>query len=96
MVIGLYLDDNNLRLEATTLFRKLLSIGINLLSFQFFLFLSLFVNGGPLYIVCKHCLNLQYFCSREEPPIKEVIKPDVVPRFVQFLTRENLPQLQVC
>ena len=70
MVSGVYSDDNNLRLEATTLFRKLLSIGINLLSFQFFSFLGLFINGGPLYIVCKHCLNLQYFYSREVPPLK--------------------------
>jgi hypothetical protein len=61
MVSGVYSDDNNLQLEATTQFRKLLSIGTNLLSFQLFLFLSLFIKGGPLYTVCKHWLNLQYF-----------------------------------
>ncbi|PWZ33742.1 Importin subunit alpha-1a [Zea mays] len=45
------------KLEATTQFRKLLSI-------------------------------------ERSPPIEEVIKSGVVPRFVQLLTREDLPQLQ--
>lgn len=57
MVSGVYSDDNNLQLEATTQFRKLLSI-------------------------------------ERSPPIEEVIKSGVVPRFVQFLTREDFPQLQ--
>lgn len=54
MVSGVYSDDNSLQLEATTQFRKLLSIGTNLLSFQFFSFLSLFIKVGPLLII--HCL----------------------------------------
>lgn len=29
------------------------------------------------------------------PPIEEVIASGVVPRFVEFLTREDYPQLQV-
>jgi hypothetical protein len=32
MIGGVYSDDNNLQLEATTQFRKLLSIGTNLLN----------------------------------------------------------------
>ncbi|MCS4559124.1 hypothetical protein L9G74_22140, partial [Shewanella sp. C32] len=56
MIGGVYSDDNNLQLEATTQFRKLLSI-------------------------------------ERSPPIEEVIQSGVVPRFVQFLTREDFPQL---
>ncbi|KAJ8498001.1 hypothetical protein OPV22_008553 [Ensete ventricosum] len=57
MVSGVYSDDRTLQLEATTQFRKLLSIERN-------------------------------------PPIEEVIQSGVVPRFVEFLTREDYPQLQ--
>lgn len=35
-------------------------------------------------------------CSVERsPPIEEVIQSGVVPRFVEFLVREDFPQLQV-
>ncbi|KAK9195891.1 hypothetical protein WN943_004019 [Citrus x changshan-huyou] len=57
MVAGVWSDDNNLQLEATTQFRKLLSI-------------------------------------ERSPPIEEVIQSGVVPRFVEFLMREDYPQLQ--
>ncbi|KAK8960310.1 Importin subunit alpha-1 [Platanthera guangdongensis] len=57
MVSGVYSDDSALQLEATTQFRKLLSI-------------------------------------ERSPPIEEVIQSGVVPRFVEFLTREDFPQLQ--
>ncbi|XP_059625621.1 importin subunit alpha [Cornus florida] len=57
MVAGVWSDDGNLQLEATTQFRKLLSIERN-------------------------------------PPIEEVIQSGVVPRFVQFLARDDYPQLQ--
>ncbi|CAH8254759.1 unnamed protein product [Arabidopsis lyrata] len=57
MVGGVWSDDRSLQLEATTQFRKLLSIERN-------------------------------------PPIEEVIQAGVVPRFVEFLTREDYPQLQ--
>ncbi|GJR29605.1 importin subunit alpha-2 [Tanacetum coccineum] len=57
MVAGVWSNDNNLQLEATTQFRKLLSI-------------------------------------ERSPPIEEVIQSGVVPRFVEFLVREDFPQLQ--
>ncbi|KAG6751522.1 hypothetical protein POTOM_043713 [Populus tomentosa] len=57
MVAGVWTEDGNLQLEATTQFRKLLSI-------------------------------------ERSPPIEEVIQAGVVPRFVQFLMREDFPQLQ--
>ncbi|GMH07728.1 hypothetical protein Nepgr_009568 [Nepenthes gracilis] len=57
MVAGIHTDDSSLQLEATTQFRKLLSI--------------------------ERC-----------PPINEVIQAGVVPRLVEFLMREDFPQLQ--
>ncbi|KAM7255880.1 hypothetical protein ACFE04_011621 [Oxalis oulophora] len=57
MIAGVWSDNNALQLEATTQFRKLLSI--------------------------ERC-----------PPIEEVIQAGVVPRFVEFLKREDFPQLQ--
>ncbi|XP_076960041.1 importin subunit alpha-2-like [Bidens hawaiensis] len=57
MVAGVYANDNSMQLEATTQFRKLLSI-------------------------------------ERSPPIEEVIQSGVVPRFVEFLMREDFPQLQ--
>jgi len=57
MVAGVYSDDTKLQLDATTHFRKLLSI-------------------------------------ERSPPIEEVIKANVVPKFVQFLQRHDSPQLQ--
>jgi importin subunit alpha-6/7 len=89
MVSGVYSDDNSLQLEATTQFRKLLSIGTNFY-FSFFsskmnVYLTLWVNTDSCNI-CK---------PERSPPIEEVIQSGVVPRFVQFLTREDFPQLQV-
>ncbi|KAL3813001.1 hypothetical protein ACJIZ3_014269 [Penstemon smallii] len=57
MIAGVWSNDGNLQLEATTQFRKLLSI-------------------------------------ERSPPIEEVIQSGVVPRFVEFLMREDYPQLQ--
>ncbi|CAL5413064.1 unnamed protein product [Camellia sinensis] len=57
LVAGVWSNDSNLQLEATTQFRKLLSI-------------------------------------ERSPPIEEVIQSGVVPRFVEFLMREDFPQLQ--
>ncbi|KAH0850698.1 hypothetical protein HID58_095314 [Brassica napus] len=57
MVQGVYSEDPQAQLEATTQFRKLLSI-------------------------------------ERSPPIDEVIKAGVIPRFVEFLRRQDHPQLQ--
>ncbi|KAF3436511.1 hypothetical protein FNV43_RR23603 [Rhamnella rubrinervis] len=57
VVAGIWSEDRSLQHEATTHFRKLLSIERN-------------------------------------PPIDEVIQSGVVPRFVEFLARDDLPQLQ--
>ncbi|KAL1549535.1 Importin subunit alpha-4 [Salvia divinorum] len=57
MVQGVWSNDTNAQLDATTQFRKLLSI-------------------------------------ERSPPIDEVIKAGVIPRFVEFLARQDLPQLQ--
>ncbi|KAK4406729.1 Importin subunit alpha [Sesamum angolense] len=57
MVASVWTDDAGRQLEATTQFRKLLSI-------------------------------------ERSPPIQEVILAGVVPRFVEFLMREDFPQLQ--
>ncbi|KAL7199032.1 hypothetical protein ACSBR2_021341 [Camellia fascicularis] len=57
MIAGVWSEDSSLQLEATTQFRKLLSIERN-------------------------------------PPIEEVIQSGVVPRFVEFLARDDYPQLQ--
>ncbi|CAN0855568.1 Importin subunit alpha-2 [Linum grandiflorum] len=57
LVSSVWSEDANHQLEATTQFRKLLSI-------------------------------------ERSPPIEEVIQSGVVPRFVQFLVREDFPQLQ--
>ncbi|KAK4406768.1 Importin subunit alpha-4 [Sesamum angolense] len=58
MVQGVWSNDPNAQVEATTQFRKLLSI-------------------------------------ERSPPIDEVIKAGVIPRFVEFLGRHDLPQLQL-
>ncbi|KAL9161261.1 hypothetical protein ABFS82_07G009200 [Erythranthe guttata] len=57
MVNGVWSPDAGLQLEATTQFRKLLSI-------------------------------------ERSPPIEEVIQAGVIPKFVEFLMREDFPQLQ--
>ncbi|GLT32541.1 hypothetical protein SLA2020_072020 [Shorea laevis] len=57
LVSGVWSDNSASQLEATTQFRKLLSI-------------------------------------ERSPPIEEVINSGVVPRFVEFLMREDFPQLQ--
>ncbi|KAF5745900.1 Importin alpha ALPHA AIMP ALPHA isoform 1 [Tripterygium wilfordii] len=56
-VADIWSEDNNTQLEATTYFRKILSI-------------------------------------ERSPPINEVIQAGVVPRFVQFLAKNDLPKLQ--
>lgn len=38
---------------------------------------------------------LEFWLIERSPPIEEVIQSGVVPHFVEFLTREDFPQLQV-
>jgi importin subunit alpha-6/7 len=95
LVTAVYSDDNSLQLEGTTQFRMLLSIGncfrrnaTRLLNLPF---RTWFASLKPwilnvLSVIVK---------SEKSPPIEEVIAAGVVPRLVEFLTREDYPQLQV-
>jgi hypothetical protein len=38
---------------------------------------------------------MPFVFAERSPPIEEVIKANVVPKFVQFLQRHDSPQLQV-
>lgn len=86
MVAGVWSDDSNLQLEATTQFRKLLSIGkkFDLSSLMHLLYMYICFNYSPFFSL-----------PERSPPIEEVIQSGVVPRFVEFLMREDYPQLQV-
>lgn len=85
MVAGVWSDDGNMRLEATTHFRKLLSIGL----ICFFLL----CNCGLKCVM--NLFSLDFLLIERNPPIEEVIQSGVVPRFVEFLSRDDYPQLQV-
>lgn len=87
MVTGVWSDDANLRLEATTQFRKLLSIGL-ICS----LFFSIF---GICLQMCLEYSHFFCFIIERNPPIQEVILSGVVPRFIEFLSGDEFPQLQV-
>nr|GMD07284.1 importin subunit alpha-4 [Ipomoea batatas] len=113
MVQGVWSEDPSAQIEATTQFRKLLSIersppidevikaGVVPRFVQF-----LERNDLPqlqvrtlTFAQCFSgaCLINRYGRARfveRSPPIDEVIKAGVVPRFVQFLERNDLPQLQ--
>lgn len=88
MVQGVWSDDHTAQLESTTQFRKLLSIGMTASAKN----LLLGNNPGMFLTVDLHSV---YLCAERSPPIDEVIKAGVVPRFVEFLGRHDLPQLQV-
>jgi len=57
-----------------------------------------------VYVICfvfgSECewflTNSVFVLSERSPPIEEVIQAGVVPRFVEFLMREDFPMLQVC
>lgn len=92
MVAGVCSDNNQSQLEATTQFRKLLSIGIDLLIWCFFFF---FRACNIKKSDCLRLLIMVWIFVERSPPIEEVIQAGVVPRFVEFLQREDYPQLQV-
>lgn len=84
MIGGVWSEDKSLQLEATTHFRKLLSIGkIFMIEFGFWLLVGCFF---VLTIIDS---------PERSPPINEVVQSGVVPRFVDFLGRDEFPQLQV-
>ena len=39
--------------------------------------------------------HVHRYIAERNPPIEEVISQGVIPRFVQFLQRQDAPQLQV-
>eukprot|EP00253_Pinus_taeda_P033761 PITA_33761 len=84
MVAGVWFDDPTMQLEASTQFRKLLSIGNSpeymYLYYHFFMFRKW--PSEKIYVI---------ECS---PPIEEVIAAGVVPRLVEFLARDDFPQFQ--
>ena len=92
MVAGVWSDNSNLQLEATTQFRKLLSIG----TFLCIMLYNLFVYCLSSFAVKFELVLITVLSIAERsPPIEEVIQSGVVPRFVEFLVREDFPQLQV-
>jgi len=66
MVAGVWSDDSNLQLEATTQFRKLLSIGkkFDLSSLMHLLYTNLCFNYSPLFLYQSVALQLRKWYSR--------------------------------
>lgn len=53
-------------------------------------------GGSHLCYICTDPdIAAKFLLSERSPPIEEVIQSGVVPRFVEFLLREDFPQLQV-
>ena len=86
MVQGVWSDDPKAQLDNTTHFRKLLSIGAMPSTPAGCMLASMPARPRPT--------SLDLLAERN-PPIEEVISQGVIPRFVQFLQRSDLPQLQV-
>ena len=86
MVVGVWSEDPQQQLESTTQFRKLLSIGPPRPAFLVTPLLPPAPGAGT---------PDRLFRAERNPPIDEVIAQGVIPRFVQFLQRSDLSQLQV-
>lgn len=86
MVQGVWSEDPKAQLDATSQFRKLLSIG------EFTCVCPSRTNHCDLCAEPRCAVR----CAERNPPIEEVISQGVIPRFVQFLQRGDVPQLQVC
>ncbi len=107
MISGVYSEDPSTQLEATTQFRKLLSIGMVPVFFKVLSRIcttyssrSMFGKflGFPIVLLATSLVTSPWeLCVSVErsPPIEEVISAGVVPRFVEFLVRSDFPQLQV-
>lgn len=88
MVQGVWSENLEQQIDATTQFRKLLSIGklSHFSSDQWF--------AAPV-TRCSKLIDVACISAERNPPIEEVISQGVIPRFVQFLQRQDAPQLQV-
>ena len=86
MVQGVWSEILEQQIDATTQFRKLLSIGATETRINKLWFSHLVGCSGHSRMGC---------CAERNPPIEEVISQGVIPRFVQFLSRQDAPQLQV-
>ena len=93
MVRGVYSEDPQQQLEATTQFRKLLSIGMGP---QLWRRIGCSAPGSRS-CSCRapHVGTDARLVAERNPPIEEVISQGVIPRFVQFLQRSDMPPLQV-
>ena len=117
MVQGVWSQSPEQQLEATTQFRKLLSIGESLcsncctrgrmISCRHATILAdpelhcslcdaaVAVNVTAVQTVLQCCAEISGCHAERNPPIEEVIGQGVIPRFVEFLQRSDMPQLQV-
>lgn len=76
------------RMIITCSLRQQLSFGSCFQLVRYCSLFSLLIVKGPL-------VDSFYVLPERSPPIEEVIQAGVVPRFVEFLMREDFPQLQV-
>jgi hypothetical protein len=89
MIAGVSSNDPVAQLEATIEFRTILSKG----NCQWFVSICCFLTCCVVFLLCVNVLAI--FALEGNPPIEEVVQSGVVPRFVEFLVREDTPQLQV-